>query len=162
MEAIGSRFGGRQAGSCQWLAAYWAFQGWGNQPDAFDTDFKDGVAEYLFGGPPLGGDDYDVRLWGFDRWSYTSPTQPIVVFPDFRTMRGTRQNYLGAVELLHEEKYRPLGELIDTARSREGTKPGAPLVMVTGTPVLGHPIAERIQEEQAIATKSPYIADLES
>jgi hypothetical protein len=29
------------------LAAYWAFQAWGNNPDLFDQDFVDAVSGYL-------------------------------------------------------------------------------------------------------------------
>ena len=52
------------------LAAYWAFQGWGNTPESFDEQFLAVVAA----GP--GDDRFDQTMWSFDRWSYHAPTDP--------------------------------------------------------------------------------------
>lgn len=57
------------------LTAYWAFQGWGNDPDAFDDDFLQLMKSYL---KKLRNgyittsrhEKWVTNLWNFDSWHF--------------------------------------------------------------------------------------------
>src|SRR4051812_13692116 len=55
------------------LAAYWLFQGWGNDPDGDDEHLAQTVAAFLRGDGTVSDAEFDERLWSFDRWSYVAP-----------------------------------------------------------------------------------------
>src|SRR5581483_3273240 len=61
------------------LAAYWAFQGWGNDPCRFGREFSYTILAHLAEGGQGTAARYDEVLWGFDRWSFTCPTTPVTV-----------------------------------------------------------------------------------
>jgi hypothetical protein len=64
------------------LAAYWAFQTWGNAPEQFD----DQLLEVIAASPA--DERFDRKLWSFDRWSYYAPTDPPMLVLDTRTQRA--------------------------------------------------------------------------
>ncbi|MBB6453774.1 hypothetical protein HNQ94_002225 [Salirhabdus euzebyi] len=77
------------------LAAYWAFQGWGNDPEAFDDTFIELMSAYFqsltFAFAPYKNslyEDWINRLWHFDQWFFIAPTSPKALFLDTRTMRS--------------------------------------------------------------------------
>lgn len=81
------------------LVAYWAFQGWGNNPDAFDAGFIAAIQAYAAIAPTdITDEQVDAilaRLTGnrtTDVWSYTTPTKPVAVFLDFRNHRIASTN----------------------------------------------------------------------
>ncbi|MDN5850275.1 MAG: hypothetical protein L0H63_11695, partial [Nitrococcus sp.] len=69
------------------LAAYWAFQGWGNDPDCFDQPFKDTVSGFLSRRGAVDAGTFEETLWSFDRWCFHVPTDPPTIFLDTRTQR---------------------------------------------------------------------------
>lgn len=71
------------------LAAYWAFQGWGNEPDNFDNDLVSSVIEYLATDQPSDNlaQQYDLNAWKSRGWGFSVPTNPPVIVLDARTQR---------------------------------------------------------------------------
>ncbi|MFZ4703991.1 MAG: hypothetical protein ACOYMG_28435, partial [Candidatus Methylumidiphilus sp.] len=71
------------------LAAYWAFQGWGNDPDHFDKDLKWVIEHFVQSKSPSKdlGDRYDLQLWKHRGWGFSIPTTPPVIGIDSRTQR---------------------------------------------------------------------------
>ena len=62
------------------LAAFWAFQAWGNEPDGFDPVFVQTIEAQLAGpNPPGGGDPFDQAMWDFHGWGYVTPTKPAAI-----------------------------------------------------------------------------------
>ncbi|WP_066253702.1 hypothetical protein [Neobacillus drentensis] len=74
------------------LTAYWAFQGWGNDPDTFEDDFLQLMKSYLKtlrNGNILTSkhEKWVINLWNFNSWHFVAPTHPKAVFLDTRTQR---------------------------------------------------------------------------
>ena len=133
------------------LAAYWAFQGWGNAPERFDEALVAAVAA----GPAAGG-RFDEALWSFDRWSYVAPTDPPAIVLDTRTQRGfdSRERaarLLGAREL---DRVRAL------ARQAGVAGPG-PAILVSPHPVFGLELQER-RQKFLVDKVGPYEIDFEA
>jgi hypothetical protein len=137
------------------LASYWAFQGWGNAPRAFDDAFIDTVAGFLSGDRP-DGDAYDSLLWSFERWSYTAPTDPPTLVLDTRTQRDY-DSPEGAARLLGERGRRRAVELVRAA----GHRRGEPLAVVSAVPVFGFELQER-RQKYLVDKLGPYEIDFEA
>ena len=72
------------------LTSYWAFQGWGNDPESFGDDFLQTIDHY-YSSDHSNLQHYEdwVRLmWNYDQWSFVAPTKPTTVFLDTRTQRS--------------------------------------------------------------------------
>ena len=138
------------------LAAFWAFQGWGNDPGAFGEDFTGAIAAHLGGG----GDDataerFEQTLWGFDRWSFCAPTRPAAICLDTRTQRAYDSDE-GPARLIGPAGLERIAALIRTS----GRTPGEPLLLVSATPVCGLELQERRQRFLA-KRLGPYRVDFE-
>jgi hypothetical protein len=138
------------------LAAFWAFQGWGNDPDSFDDAFKDTVTGYLRGADDVGDDDFDSTLWSFDRWSFTAPVRPPAVVLDTRTQRGYDSPEGGARLIGAKERARVAGLV-----RRAGHEPGRPLIVVSAVPVFGFELQER-RQKYLVDRVGPYEIDFEA
>lgn len=136
------------------LAAYWAFQGWGNDPSQFDPEFASTIHGHLADG----GDSaarFDQTLWGFDRWSFSCPTTPVTVCLDTRTQRRY-DSPDGGARLIGPAGLDRIACLVkDSGHDR--TKP---LLLVSATPVCGLELAERRQKFLADRV-GPYRIDFE-
>jgi hypothetical protein len=132
------------------LAAYWAFQGWGNAPEHFDNQFL----EVIEAGP--GDERFDRTLWSFDRWSYHAPTDPPMLVLDTRTQRAFDSDR-GAARLIGDRELDRVRLLAD----RAGVRAPGPVILVSATPVYGLELQERRQK--FLADKlGPYEIDFES
>ncbi len=71
------------------LAAYWAFQGWGNDPDNFDSDMIDSVTRHLnhTDYDPDVDARYDLMTWKHRGWGFSIATDPPIIALDSRTQR---------------------------------------------------------------------------
>jgi len=74
---------------CNALLAYWAFQGWGNNPSDYPQDFLDAV-DACMNDPTdeqakLG---LEKRLSAWCEWRFVAPTNPPIIFLDARTQRS--------------------------------------------------------------------------
>lgn len=165
------------------LVAYWAFQAWGNDPDAFDDDFKKFIKSYI----QLKGElslqyfqdnrtslivDKDNltaneslvskinlsqdQILNTKKWTFVAPTYPLTLFLDCRTQRKFVDEH-GPPILLS-------GEALSLAKNKllkAGYQTGNPLIIVSPTPVLGFELAESVQRFLTIISGS-YKWDLET
>jgi hypothetical protein len=156
------------------LAAYWAFQDWGNEPERFrDGALAKTVEDHLkalsSGGTSPHGRRYEEQLLAA-HWNYTAPGQPIALVLDARTRRLRHQSqrrwdWDGALPsprsrkaplLLDSDALSALHSDLRRAKYRRGHG----LLLVTGTPVFGIEGIEALQE--LIGRLSPTTVDLES
>jgi len=71
------------------LAAYWAFQGWGNDPDNFDSDMIASITKHLNNAndDAMSGEHYDLMTWKHRGWGFSIATNPPIIVMDSRTQR---------------------------------------------------------------------------
>jgi hypothetical protein len=134
------------------LAAYWAFQGWGNDPDNFDKEFRIGIERRLctaLGAQPTAPSRYyDRRLWERIRWDYSIPTEPPIFVLDTRTHRQADGPFTppqlmdrAALDRLQEEWWALKGRLENAPEAQSVAWP----IFVAPTPVMGFGRIERFQ-----------------
>ncbi|MDC3416937.1 hypothetical protein [Aquibacillus salsiterrae] len=134
------------------LAAYWAFQGLGNEPEMFDSSFKQTITTHLTS-LSVTNKSYErwiEMLWEFNDWQFVAPTSPIALFLDTRTMRAydpePKPTKVGAII---EENIRP-PQLINAhgfkkakqALIKSGWKKHSPLTIISATPLYGIELIE--------------------
>lgn len=143
------------------LAAYWAFQGWGNEPAEFGPEFTGTIAAHLGTGADRGDDRdgaaarFDRLLWAFDRWSFACPTRPVTVCLDTRTQRGY-DNPEGGAQLIGPGGFDRIAHLVE----RSGHDQARPLLLVSAAPVCGLDLHER-QQKYLADRIGPYRVDFE-
>jgi hypothetical protein len=142
------------------LAAYWLFQGWGNDPDSYDDAFKGAVTGFLVGDRGVSAATFEERLWSFDRWSYVAPTTPPAVVLDTRTQRSY-DSERGAARLVGPGEQRRVLQLAHEARATGRGDTESPLVLVSAVPVYGLELQERRQKFLADKV-GPYQIDFEA
>lgn len=143
------------------LAAYWAFQGWGNNPDTFsDGKLINAITEYLQS--PLGSQGrqedsekakkYDKSLWEFADWAFIAPTNPIAVFLDNRTMRHGKEDMNYYPQLNNNRKYKAVRlmspnafEKIESLLKSSNYKKDTPIIFCAPTPIIGSELAHKLQ-----------------
>ena len=140
------------------LAAAWAFQCWGNDPDRFPPEFVGAVTDHLQGQAKNEGfaKTFEEKIWNFPDWTYSLPVHPTTVVMNTRTQRGYDSDE-GAARLINQEGL----ELIRWAAMRAGYQRGDPLILVSPTPVVGYETVEGMQERVSRYI-GPYTFDLES
>lgn len=78
------------------LAAYWAFQAWGNDPENFDNDLRWGIEAFLTDQQTFTGDlaeRFDLQLWAHRCWGFSVPSNPPIIALDSRTQRQADSDY---------------------------------------------------------------------
>jgi hypothetical protein len=141
------------------LAAYWAFQAWGNDPDSFRGNFVHIITQYLLKNGNVNSYEREVfedYLWNFHGWTYIAPIIPYAIFLDCRTQRHY-DSLAGPPQLLNEEELLSVKEAISHTNYRIGD----PLILVSPTPVFGFDLAEELQKYLA-KKSSIYKWDLET
>lgn len=142
------------------LAAYWAFQAWGNDPDQFGDKFIAGITNYLDKGENTTSADrekFEEQMLNFHNWSYSVPVKPLAVVLDSRTQREY-DSLAGPPQLVNDEA---LFSFAKIARN-SGYLRGEPIVIVTPTPVFGFEYAEEVQQLLAKRAGRVYKLDLET
>jgi hypothetical protein len=137
------------------LAAYWAFQGWGNDPGQFGPEFTDTICGHLADGGQGPAARFDDVLWGFGRWSFSCPTTPVTVCLDTRTQRAY-DSPEGGARLIGPAGFDRIACLVEGS----GHDRTQPLLLVSATPVCGLELAERRQKFLA-GKVGPYRIDFE-
>jgi hypothetical protein len=141
------------------LAAYWAFQGWGNDPDRF-AFLADAIERHVDvmrtarGLPGAAASAFDSRLLA-QHWSFVAPTTPPALCVDIRTRRETPTKDAAAV-LSGPPVWRELAKLAERHRLPRG----APLLIVLPTPLLPHP-SLMVAQSYKIRTKGKLVGDYE-
>ena len=128
------------------LAAYWAFQAWGNDPDNFDKDLVFSIEQHLNNetDDPDISEYYDLHTWKSRGWGFSVPTNPPVIAVDSRTQRQYESRYFPA-QLL--DRYALDWLRIEWSKLKTmGTinKDICP-IFITSTPVMGYSPVEFIQ-----------------
>jgi hypothetical protein len=142
------------------LAAYWAFQAWGNDPDQFGDKFIAGITDYLDKGENTTSEDrekFEEQLLNFHNWSYTVPINPLTVVLDSRTQRQY-DSLAGPPQLVNDEALFSFAKMAQNS----GYLRGEPIVIVTPTPVFGFEYAEQLQQFLAKRSGGVYELDLET
>ncbi len=77
------------------LAAYWAFQGWGNNPDNFDADMTASIIQHLNHSAHDSScdDHFDLMTWKHRGWGFSIATNPPIIAIDSRTQRQPDNAY---------------------------------------------------------------------
>jgi hypothetical protein len=148
------------------LAAYWAFQGWGNAPESFDPDLRWTIEQFLTDDQQFTGllaQRYDLQLWKHRGWSFSIPTSPPIIAIDSRSQRQPDQDY-NPPKLLDRYALDWLRLEWLKLQTRPKACPGWP-IFVTASPVLGFAPIEWLQRLAIWAISSlessPYIRMLE-
>jgi hypothetical protein len=69
------------------LAAYWAFQAWGNDPSLYNESFISRIVEYFGKRGNLPETDtvaFEDSFWNLHGWTFSAPTNPLTIFVDSR------------------------------------------------------------------------------
>ncbi|MFD2228897.1 hypothetical protein [Alkalimarinus sediminis] len=124
------------------LAAFFLCQGWGNNPDAYDSSFIDTIQCYLdnLRNPPEGvSKAFESQLLNFHQWNFSVPTTPAVIGLDTRTSRHHRGN--GKVSgLMNNNSFSAFSQLWQDANTP------SELILISPSPVLGQEFLEWIQQ----------------
>ncbi|MGH2752175.1 MAG: hypothetical protein ACRDK3_15075 [Actinomycetota bacterium] len=137
------------------LAAYWAFQGWGNSPGEADGELAECIGSFVSGSSG-DGDAFDETMWSFDRWSYAAPLEPPAVVLDTRTQRHY-DSPEGGARLIRDGELRRVSKLAADA----GHEPGTPLILISPVPVFGFEFQER-RQKYLVGKLGPYEIDFEA
>jgi hypothetical protein len=135
------------------LAAYWAFQGWGNNPDVFDSTFVRSLEQHLAG--PARPRKFDDLLWGHRRWMYSTPTNPVILALDLRTRRAATRRPPAAAEPLELRHNSYEEKEIRNVLARSGFKKQQPLIVISSLPVIGFAPVEALQLLKLAPTQNP-------
>jgi hypothetical protein len=138
------------------LATFWAFQGWGNDPELFGDDFKQTVTGFLAAEPTVDGAQFDTSLWSFAGWSFAAPTDPPTIMLDTRTQRSFDDGE-DAARLLGPAERQRVHRLCRNA----GHQSGEPLILVSAVPVFGLELQER-RQKFLVDKVGPYEIDFEA
>ena len=125
------------------LAAYWAFQGWGNDPDNFSKDLILTLTQQL---NTLHVDDeiaerFDLHLWKYRGWGFSIPTDPPVIALDSRTQRQYENKFYPAMLM---DRYALDWLRVEWAKLKTGQTISEQTVpiLIAATPVIGIPFLE--------------------
>jgi hypothetical protein len=135
------------------LASFWAFQGWGNDPD--DIDLTEPVSSFV-SNPASEGSSFEEAMWDFDRWSFFVPAEPPTVVMDTRTRRHY-DDPDGGARLVSKDELHRVAELARKA----GHERGRPLILVSAVPVFGYEFQER-RQKYLLDKLGPYEIDFEA
>lgn len=125
------------------LAAYWAFQGWGNMPEAFPYDFITAITDHLNSrnSSDTMANVFDFKMWSFHGWGYWARTDPPIIAIDSRTQREF-DSFKGTARLL--DRYGL--DWLRSAWASLGSPKGKDLLILAATPVYGFEPLECLQK----------------
>ena len=149
----------RKTSCSQWSAAFWAFQGWGNDPASYSEEFIGKISEYLGKNGNVSDVErvvFEDHLWTFHGWTFGAPTDPLTIVSDCRTQRHFDNND-GPPQLLSSEG---LLSMLQTAKQANYRK-GDAIIIVSPTPVFGFLLLEELQKFVAKIIRG-YKLDLET
>jgi hypothetical protein len=141
------------------LAAYWAFQAWGNNPDLYKEDFIHVITGYLGKNGNTTNEEkrtFENHIWNFHGWTFDVPTHPPTVFLDCRTQRQY-DSFQGPPQLINDDELQSILRTIE----RTNYEKSQPIILVSSTPVFGFDLAESLQQYLA-GKSSVYKWDLET
>jgi hypothetical protein len=129
------------------LMAYWAFQGWGNNPVQYDYSFLIHTQRYIenndFSSPSY--HSWQSAILQYDKWSFVAPTNPKALFLDTRTNRAfdilPKPTQTGKIiketttgpQLISKKGW----DIVSAQLEESGWKSGTPLILVSPSPFYG-------------------------
>lgn len=131
------------------LSAYWAFQGWGNQPESFDSSFLKIMRKYfqslIDGEVTRYHEKWENLLWNFNRWHFVTSTSPKSLFLDTRTQREYEfhPQPVKWIKLIEEHPPSPIlisehgWKIASQLLIESGWSSNNPLLIASPTPVYG-------------------------
>lgn len=129
------------------LAAYWAFQAWGNDPDNFDKDLILSFTQHWNGDKDSGdiGERYDLHTWKSRGWGFSIPTDPPIIAMDSRTQRQYENKYYPAMLM---DRYALDWLRVEWAKLKTGQEISNNTcpVLIAATPVMGFSTIEFFQQ----------------
>ncbi|NMH70473.1 hypothetical protein HF072_16965 [Bacillus sp. RO3] len=145
------------------LAAYWLFQGWGNEPNSY-THLGEVTQDYLDTLLPgsLPHSEWVHSLWNYDSWHFTTPTKPKAVFLDTRTERGYAikpkplkvgkriDEEPSSPNLLHQEGW----NRVSTKLAASGWHEKEPLIIVSPSPLYGIGLIENFLHDYLLPLRT--------
>jgi hypothetical protein len=130
------------------LAACWAFQSWGNDPDNFDKDMVWSIRQRLTDprDDPAIRERYDLHTWKHRGWGFSVPTTPPIIAIDSRTQRQYDDYNLPA-QLM--DRYALDWLRVEWAKlvTDNGIPPDVWPVLIAATPVFGFTPIEGLQDK---------------
>jgi hypothetical protein len=136
------------------LCAYWAFQGWGNEPQRFEEAFLQSMEDHLdrFVASTPAYEEWLRRLWTFTHWHFVAPTKPAALFLDTRTMRSfddapqpVKVGWMFKENVQAPRLIGPKGwRLIARTLSLSGWRRKDPLIIISPTPLYGMGLIESV------------------
>lgn len=133
---------------CNALAGYWAFQGWGNDPDRYDRDFFNKLEQQLNAATTdLTREKAFQTILLQQHWEYALPSFPPCLVMDSRTGRAMDTTHKAAL-LLSPERIVALKNLGQQVKKQLGFQPtdAIPLLLISPTPVIGFEKIEFLQD----------------
>ena len=141
------------------LAAYWAFQGWGNAPEAFNREFIRSIDNHLkTPDDPLCAERFDLQMWKHHDWGFTVPSSPPVIALDCRTQRDFDSNNSPARLM---DRYALDWLRVAWVQLKSRKVKGAPII-ISGSPVMGFDPIEKAQWVAKLGGVKATDLDLES
>jgi hypothetical protein len=128
------------------LFGYWLFQGWGNQPTQFDTEFLVQANDYQLSPQTQQQDNFIERLLSFNRWHYHVDSQPKMLVLDCRTQRWRSENNLNSPSGLMDWESLCLLQQQLIGESA--------VIMVSPAPIFGVKLIESIQRLATVLGQS--------
>ncbi len=123
------------------LAAYWAFQAWGNSPTHYPNRFIHIIKDHLdTPSDARKADEFDFHLWKFRRWSFVLPTTPPIFVMDSRTQRDFGRNNQPPQLMDRYALDEIRGEWLSITNHKQTP------IFITGTPVFGFSSIEWLQD----------------
>jgi hypothetical protein len=135
------------------LAAYWLFQGWGNNPASFNEDFKKSMINYFSNFQPHSElyRHWVNNLWNYSDWHFVAPTYPRALFIDTRTQRAYDKGKEQGPRLLNDAAYEKINHLV----KQHG--PSQPFLLVSPVPVLGIQFIDQFLKDYVYPLRSKGI-----
>lgn len=135
------------------LAAYWLFQGWGNDPESFDEEFKNSMKAYYSTFQP-NTEAYHLwvnSLWNYSDWHFVAPTYPRALFIDTRTERAYDKGKEQGPRLLNRDSYEKINHLVKQNGHSH------PFLLVSPIPVLGINVIDKFLKDYVYPLRSKGI-----
>ena len=127
------------------LAAYWLFQGWGNNPNDFDDTFKKKLSDHLASRSQTHAAEFENALLDKDYWGYEVDGYPYMVVLDTRSDRVFSDEDQFS-QLMSEQRLRALANTIQNVNNKYQNKlEEQSLLLVSPSPVLGFKSIEKLK-----------------
>lgn len=145
------------------LAAYWVFQGWGNNPEQFDYSFLKKMQKYMRSFDVLSPSykSWVESLLSFEKWSFVAPTIPKALFLDTRTKRAFNlipkpvqvgklvKEITAGPQLISKEGW----DIVNNQLQASDWKKGESLIIVSPTPLYGIRLIESFLRQFVLPLK---------